>query len=455
MGEDRLCDSGAEFALREVVARMIGDVTALNPAIWWRGLGSMTRSGSSVEGLSWALYDFANTIFSFAIVSFAMGPWATRALGEGLGTLAFAVAGSLSVLLNAVVSPALGAISDRTGGRKRYLLVFTVICILPTALIGFVNIWIGLLAFAIANFAYQAALIYYDALLPDVARTETRGRLSGIGVALGYLGTIVSGLLLRFTTDADGRITPASFVLVAALFGLFAIPIFTLVRERQAIRRPFVAADALRSWNQLLLTWRHAADSPGLRRFIVGRFFYTDAINTAIAVMSLFTIHAVGFTEGEALYVLLGLAVAAVIASFGWGFLVDRIGPKRTLLIVLGTWVGGLLIIGLFLSPIPFLVAGVILGAALGGVGVTDRLLLLRLAPPDQFGEMLGLYGLAGKFSAVIGPVIYSVIVALLVDSLDTVAYQIAILSLLSLMIVGYLIVRKVPEPTMQPSAVE
>ena len=99
-------------------------VTALAPTRWWRSLGGLTRSGSPVEGLSWALYDFANTIFSFAIVSFAMGPWTTRALGEANGTLAFTVAGSLSVLLNALVSPALGAVSDRTGGRKRYLLVF-------------------------------------------------------------------------------------------------------------------------------------------------------------------------------------------------------------------------------------------------------------------------------------------------------------------------------------------
>ena len=143
---------------------------------------ALTRSGSPVEGLSWALYDFANTIFSFAIVSFAMGPWTVRALGEANGTLAFTVAGSISVLLNAIVSPALGAMSDRTGGRKRYLLVFTVMCVVPTAVIGFVNIWLGLVAFAIANFAYQAALIYYDAMLPDVARPEKRGRLSGSGL---------------------------------------------------------------------------------------------------------------------------------------------------------------------------------------------------------------------------------------------------------------------------------
>ena len=423
-------------------------MTALAPARWWRGLGGLTRSGSSVEGLSWALYDFANTIFSFAIVSFAMGPWTTRALGEANGTLAFTVAGSLSVLLNAIVSPALGAVSDRTGRRKRYLLVFTVLCIVPTAVIGFVNIWLGLLAFAIANFAFQAALIYYDAILPDVAKPEKRGRLSGIGVGLGYMGTIVSGLLLRYTTDDEGLITAASFVLVASLFAIFAIPIFLVVKERPITGAiPFRLADALRSWRQLGVTWQHAGEQPGLRRFIVGRFFYSDGVNTAIAVMSLFTINAIGFTEGEALYVLLGLTVVAVIASFGWGYLADRWGPKRTLLIVLGSWVLGLLIMGLVTTKPAFLVAGAILGSGLGGTAVTDRLLLLRLAPPERVGEMFGLFGLAGKFSAVIGPVVFGVIIFLLVDSLGTVAYQVAILSLLGLMVLGYWIVRGVPEP--------
>ena len=206
---------------------------SLNPVSWWQGLGRLTRSGSSVEGLSWALYDFANTIFSFAIVSFAMGPWTTDALGETNGTFAFTAAASLSVALNAAVSPVLGAMSDRTGGRKRYLAVFTIGCIVPTLVIGLVNIWLGLLFFAIANFAYQAALIYYDALLPDVALPAARGRLSGVGVALGYVGSIVSALLLGTTTDADGNITAASFLLIGSLFAVFAIPIFVIVRERQ------------------------------------------------------------------------------------------------------------------------------------------------------------------------------------------------------------------------------
>jgi MFS transporter, UMF1 family len=422
-----------------------------SPAAWWRGLGGLTRSGSATEGLSWALYDFANTIFSFAIVSFAMSLWAIRFLGEAGGQFWFTLAVSVSVLINAAVSPVLGALSDRTGRRKPFLAFFTALAIGPTLLIGAVDIGLGLLFFAVANFAYQAALIYYDALLPDVARPETRGRLSGVGVALGYLGTIVSGLLFRFTTDAEGGSTAASFLLVGSLFAVFATPIFLRVPERSPRGAPFRMADVIRSWSQLRETVRHAQETPGLLRFIVGRFFYSDPVNTAIVVMSAFATQAIGFSEGEALNILLLLTVVAVIASFGWGWLVDRIGAKRTLLAVLASWAGGLLLLGIVLDRTTFLIAGAVLGSGLGGVAVTDRLLLLRLARPSQVGEMLGLYGLAGKFSAVIGPVAYGTIVALLLPNIGKTAYQVAILSLLVLMVIGFLIVRGVPEGTPRP----
>ena len=425
-------------------------MTVLAPATWWRGLGGLSRSGSSIEALAWALYDFANTIFSFAIVSFAMSLWAIRFLGEADGTFWFTAAVSISVLINAAVSPILGAMSDRVGRRKPFLAVFTVACIVGTASIGFVDIRLGLVAFAVANFAYQAALIYYDAMLPDVAKPIARGRLSGIGVALGYCGTLLVGVLLLagVSTDSDGESTSATFVLVAALFALFAAPLFLVVTDRARAGTKFSAADAARSWAQLRTTIRHAQEAPGLVRFIVARFFYSDPVNTAIAVMSAFAVFAVGFTEGEALQVLLVLTVVAVIASFGWGFLADRWGPRRTLFAVLGTWAVGLTILTLFLSTVPFLVAGALLGAGLGGVGVVDRLMLLRLAPPERIGEMFGLYGLVGKFSAVVGPILYGAIVASLLDTLDRGAYQIAIASLFGLLIVGLVILRGVPEGT-------
>jgi MFS transporter, UMF1 family len=423
-------------------------MTALAPAAWWRGLGGLTRSGSSVEGLAWALYDFANTIFSFAIVSFAMSLWTIRFLGEADGTFWFTAAVSISVLFNAIVSPVLGAMSDRVGRRTPFLAVFTAICIGGTAIIGLVDIRLGLVAFGVANFAYQAALIYYDALLPDVARPIARGRLSGIGVALGYCGTLLVGILFLagVSTDADGRSTPSTFILVAGLFLLFAAPLFLTIRERVRHGTAFRAGDALRSWAQLGTTVRHAAETPGLLRFIVARFFYSDPVNTAIAVMSAFAVNAVGFTESQALQVLLVLTVVAVIASFGWGVMADRWGPRRTLFVVLGTWAVGLTIISLVLSTIPFLVAGALLGAGLGGVGVVDRLMLLRLSPPERVGEMFGLYGLVGKFSAVVGPIVYGIIVSTLLTSLDRGAYQVAIASLFVLLLVGVAILRGVPE---------
>jgi UMF1 family MFS transporter len=431
-------------------------MTVLAPTAWWKGLGGLTRSGSSTEALAWALYDFANTIFSFAIVSFAMSLWTIRYLGEADGTFWFTVAVSVSVLINAIVSPILGAMSDRVGRRKPFLAVFTVACIAGTAVIGLVDIRLGLVAFAIANFAYQAALIYYDALLPDVARPLARGRLSGIGVGLGYCGTLLVGglLLLGITIDANDQSTPATFVLVAGLFGVFAGPLFLFVREQGRSGTPFSAIDAVNSWSQLGATIRHAAATPGLLRFIIARFFYSDPVNTAIAVMSAFAVHAVGFTEGQALQVLLVLTVVAVIASFGWGILSDRWGPRRTLFAVLGTWAVGLAIISLFLATVPFLIAGALLGAGLGGVGVVDRLMLLRLSPPKRIGEMFGLYGLVGKFSAVVGPVLYGTIVAVLLGSLGTAAYQIAIASLFVLLLLGIWILRGVPEGTPEDALV-
>jgi MFS transporter, UMF1 family len=425
-----------------------GAVTVLAPGAWWRGIGGLTRSGSPVEAVAWALYDFANTIFSFAIVSFAMSLWAIRFLGEADGTFWFTAAVSASVLINAVVSPVLGAMSDRIGRRKPFLAAFTATCIVGTAIIGLVDIRLGLLAFAIANFAYQAALIYYDATLPDVARPVARGRLSGIGVALGYCGTLFVGVLLLVgvSTDVEGGATAATFALVAGLFALFAAPLFLLVTESVREGTRFSAADAARSWGQLGATIRHAQESPGLLRFILARFFYSDPVNTAIAVMSAFAVYAVGFSEGQALQVLLVLTVVAVIASFGWGFLADRWGPKRTLFAVLGAWAVGLVILTLFLSTLPFLIAGALLGAGLGGVGVVDRLMLLRLTPPGRIGEMFGLYGLVGKFSAVVGPIVYGAIVSSLLAALGRGAYQVAIASLFVLLLVGVAILRGVPE---------
>ena len=400
-------------------------------------LAALTPSGRAGVPVAWALYDFANTVYSYAVVSYAMGLWAIDRLGPADGQYWANMANALSVGLNAAVSPVLGAISDRGGRRLPYLLFFTAVCIAATAAIALVGggnamTFVGLGLFTIANFAYQAALIYYDSTLPVVSLPGSRGRISGIGVAVGYLGTIVVGLLILVLDTGSGAIT---FLLAAGLFAVFAVPIFLVVKEPPGTSYRFRMGDAVASWSQLATTVRHAREVPGLLRFLVARFFYTDPVNTVIVIMSAFATQAIGLTKGQANMVLLLLTVVAVLASFGWGFLVERIGPKRTLMIVLGSWCVGLLI------------AGVLLGSGLGGVWTSDRVYMLRLSPPDRIGEFFGLYGLAGKFSAVTGPVLYGVIVSNLLNAgWGTGAYQVGILSFLVLMLIGVWLLRGVPD---------
>jgi UMF1 family MFS transporter len=402
-------------------------------------LAGLTPTGRAVVPIAWSLYDFANTIFSFAVVSGAIGLFLVDRFGPRDGGVALAVAVAVSVGLNAVVSPILGAISDRGGRRMPFLLAFTILCIVATFFIANVPPLIGLLLFIIANFAYQAALIYYDATLKTVSRPESRGRLSGIGTAIGYVGTVAVGLVI-FLLDVP---VEARFRLSAVMFALFAVPTFVFVREPRDPSGPaLTAADVIASFGQLRQSIAHARTLPGLGRFLLGRFFYSDAVNTVIVVMSVVTTQALGVSAATANLILLGLTVVAIAMSFVWGWLADRAGPKRTLVTVLASWAVGLIIGGLAigLGPgglAPFLLAGAILGSGLGGVTVADRVLMVRLSPPERLGEFFGLYGLVGKGSQVIGTLLYGAILFTLLGPLGIGAYQVAVLSLLVTMAIG------------------
>jgi MFS transporter, UMF1 family len=419
------------------------------------GLARLTPSGRAIVPLAWATYDFANTIFSFVVVSGAIGIWLVQPgqFGERDGNVLLSVAILVSVGLNAIVSPILGAISDRAGRRLPYLLFFTILCIVPTAFVGSTGAFAGLVLFIVANFAYQAALIYYDSTLKTVSYPATRGTLSGIGVAIGYCGTIFSGLLILALELVFAMPVEQRFVLAAVLYGLFAIPIFLVVREAPAADGArLTAADIAHSFGQLRTTVDHARAAPGLGRFLLGRFFYSDAVNTVIVVMSVVAHEAKGLSATYTNLLLLSLTVIAVIASVLWGRMVDRSGPKRTLVAVLVSWAVGLTIGVVSLSIagavglVLFAFAGAILGSGLGGVQVADRVFMVRLAPPAQIGEFFGLYGLVGKGSQVIGQLLYGLIIGLFLVEGDNGAYQLAVLSLLGTMLVGLWLLRGVSD---------
>jgi UMF1 family MFS transporter len=368
----------------------------------------------------WVLYDLANTIFSLNIVSLYFSIWVVNVMGGG--DAAYGFASSLSMAVIFVASPFLGALTDQAPRRMPFLIVSTLLAVALTLALGRGGLGLSLACFALANIAYQAGLQFYDALLPDVSTEENRGRIGGIGIAAGYLGSIIGILTGRALLAGVESLPPADqsaryasvFQATALLFLVFALPCFFLVRERARNDRRFTPRAFGAAGRQVMATLRSLRRHPQLVRFLVGRVFYTDAVNTVIAFMGIYVTNEVGFTAEESSRVLLVAFLFAVAGGLVWGRVVDRIGPKRTLDRVLWLWVivfvwtavvGFLHWPGAAFWPVPCLA-----GIALGGTWTADRPLMLLLTPPGRVGEFYGLYGMVGRFAAITGPLIWALV---------------------------------------------
>lgn len=399
------------------------------------------RNHRPIARAGWALYDFADTIWSYAIFSRAISLFLVDKLGDSEGNLWLGLSVALSVGINALVSPLLGAVSDRYGRRLPFLLAFTIGACLPAMAIPFVPVPAGIVLFCLAMFSYQSSLIYYDATLQLVSTPENRGRIASLSTGVGYMGTVLIALILLVGNVSVEQ----TFVVAPALFLVLAAPTFVLLKEDGS--RAKKDADPLgAAWSQTWRTVRSLGEYPGLGRFLASRFFYTDALNTSVTIMTLFAVEAVGFTKQESNVVLLGLTLSAIVSAFIWGRLVDRFGPKRTLFSVLTLWAVALLLGALILEKGPFIVAGIMIGAGFAGLHVSDRVLMYRLSPADRLGEFYGLYGLVGKGSQVIGNLFWGFTLFLTFDTLGKGAYQVGILTLLFAMLVGLFLLRPVPE---------
>ncbi len=361
--------------------------------------------------LAWALYDLANTIFSMNIVSYFLSVWVIEVMG-GTDTL-WAWANSAAMLAMVVTAPFLGAASDRLGRRLPFLLVSTLTCVGLTALLGLPGVMGTIVLFVFANYAFQAGLIFYDSLLPVVSTPANRGRVSGLGVGLGYVGSFLGVglgtiLLLNFDYVAVFRMT-------ALLFLVFSLPIFFFVKEpaRKPRKARAEGENALMgAVKQVADTVRQVRHYRGLGRFLIGRAFYTDAANTLIVFMGIYAIQEIGYSDAVTPILVMVAIFAAVVGGFAWGPVVDRIGPKRTLELVLFTWMATLataaLIPVLGLPRALFWVVASAAGVALGGTWASDRPLMLILSPPAKVGEFYGLYSMVGRFAAVVGPLLWA-----------------------------------------------
>ncbi|MGD2103399.1 MAG: MFS transporter [Acidimicrobiia bacterium] len=374
----------------------------------------MSHAGPTrLATVSWIVYDLANTIFALGVVGLYFSDWLV-AEGHPDSYLAAVQAAAAAVVI--FLAPWAGARSDVLGRRVPTLEVTTIIAVAGTALLAIGPVWLTLGMLWVAVISVNTGSVVYDALLVDVSTEETRGRVSGQGIGIGYVGSFIGLGLGLLALDVFGWGYPGAFRLIAVAFLIFAIPAFLFVHER-----PGVAGEPLPSLGdiarRLAHSWRKARTYDGVVRFLVGRFFYTDAINTLIGgFLAIFVIDELGLDRGF-FTALMGVAIsAAIIGGFGAGRLIERWGPLKVLRMVLVVWIvaiaAGITAAVTGLTDIAWVI-GPLGGASLGATWAADRVVMIRVSPPRHLGEFYGLYATVGRFATIGGPLVWALIVDL------------------------------------------
>ncbi|MEI7747553.1 MAG: MFS transporter [Chlorobiaceae bacterium] len=398
----------------------------------------------------WLLFDFANTSFSVMMVTFAFPLFFKNVIckGEPSGDALWGFSVSLSMLLVAVISPVLGAAADYSGKRKRFLFVFTLTSVLATALLSFSGPGMAVTAiilFILANMGFEGGLVFYDAYLKELASDKSVGRVSGYGFAMGYLGAL-SILLLVKPLLSNGIVlsnvsnVQSSFLVAALFFALFSAPLFLVLRDEKKEKRSAISFAALsRSIKEVRYTVRHIINYPDLARFLLAYFFYNDAILTVIAFSSIYAQNTLGFTTGELIAFFMLVQTTAIAGSVIFGFVTDKIGPKRTIVITLMIWFV-VIVAAIFAdSKELFFYTGMLAGMSMGSSQAASRSMMTRLTPREHVTEFFGFYdGTFGKASAVAGPFVFGLV------SSQAGSQKVALASLLLFFTTGLLLMTRV-----------
>jgi len=353
---------------------------------------------------------------------------------------------TITMTLMLGIGPWLGAVSDRMPRRLPILIATTTGSCVLTLFIGD-DLRTSLIFFVAANLLFQAGLVMYDSLLATVSTPENRGRVGGTAVGLRYFGSLV-GLGIGFVVLSCGGDYQTIFHLTAAGFFLLSLPCFLWVKETsRAVERIAPLALARGAFGDIRQTARRARSYPDLIRFLVGRACYAEAANTIGLFMAVYLTVQLGFSSGQKDLLLMTAILAAVAGGFFWGRVVDRIGPRDSLMRVLIVWSVALALIaatGFAILPNDALWGiAPLAGFALGGTWASDRPLMIGLAPPEHLGQFYGLYALSGRFAALVGPIIWWIVV----DGLGL-GRPAALLVLLGLVMVAMGILRPLPSST-------
>ena len=391
----------------------------------------------------WTLFDFANTSFSIIVVTFLYAVYfkKTVAGNEAIGDLYWSISTSIAMAITAFISPILGAIADYSAGKKRFLLFFTMLCIIGTSSLYFIGpgqIFWGIFLFVLANIGFEAGLVFYDAFLPEITAPKNYGRVSGYGFGMGYFGSLATLAIVYPFIEAS--MIKESFPVAAIFFLIFSLPLFFFLKEKRIkVERTesFISIGFGRVWSTLT----HLKYYKNLAIFLVAFFFYIEGVNTIIFFSGNYASTTLGFSEMELLVFFIVVQTTAIAGSVVLGIIADKIGQKRTIIITLFMWLVTVALAYFVYDKIGFYIVGLLAGAAMGSCQSTSRSLMSKLTPPEKKTEFFGFYSFFGKSSAVIGPLVFGLVSFISGDQ------RLAIISIAFFFIIGLLILTKVKDP--------
>lgn len=377
--------------------------------------------------LAWCLYDWACSAFNTVVVTFVFATYFVHAVAKNavIGTADWAAAQSVAGVIIAVIAAPLGAVADRGGHRRVILASLTAVMTLCTALLWFIHphpadAVRALILVAIATIAYEAASVFYNALLPEVAPADQIGRVSGLAWGFGYLGGLTClGLCLIVLVmphpplfglaSASAEPVRATALLAAGWIALFAWPV--IVWTPAIARLPW--RTALRQ-GLTALGWslRAAAKNSAVTRFLIARMLYTDGLNTLFAFGAIFAAGTFGMDARATLLLGIALNITAALGAFLFSLVQDRLGDRIVVLIAIAALVVFGILVLLARSASAFWTFALPLGLFVGPAQSASRSLMARLAPATARNAFFGLYALSGRVTGFLGPMALGLITA-------------------------------------------
>ncbi|HEX9631825.1 MAG TPA: MFS transporter [Gemmatimonadales bacterium] len=372
---------------------------------------------------SWAFYDWANSAFTTLVVTFIYSYYFTQALApDGItGTTWWSRGIGLSAVLVALLSPIMGAAADRGGTRKRFLAVATGICVLGSVTLTFIApgmanaALLALIVFVVANVAFEMSMVFYNAFLPTIASPEKIGRISGYGWGLGYIGGLFCMViaLVAFVppggepwfglSTANGFNARATNLLVAGWYLVFSLPLFFNVPERRTNAKALSIREA---FVELGRTFRAIGRYREVAKFLIARLVYNDGLVTVFAFGGIYAGETFGMPLSEVILFGIGLNVASGVGALVFGFVDDKVGGKKTVLMTLVA-LSVATVLAVWAPTKTWLwVAGILIGLFVGPNQSASRSLMGRFVPEKHQAEFFGFFAFSGKITSFLGPIL-------------------------------------------------